>query len=263
MQESDDELLILGSSRAAHHYVPSIFTDSLGYSCYNAGSDGMCIYYQYAILSAYIHRNAVPKMVICEVVPMDAEQYAGPTFNLDAALDRLAPHYGEIPEIDSLFVLNGWKEELKLISKSYRYNSKLVQSVKCNYIPSFEDNGYEALKGEIVVKTLPTERKELTLAKVDSLKLSYVAKLIDMCKSNGIELVMCYSPTYQIAKSSGIEAIKSLAKSRSIPFLDYSNDERLRESKYFKDESHLNDTGAHVYSSLIAHEVKQIHNGNF
>jgi hypothetical protein len=194
---------------------------------------------------------------------MDAEQYTGSTFNLDAALDRLAPHYGEIPEIDSLFALNGWKEELKLISKSYRYNSKLVQSVKCNYIPSFEDNGYEALTGEIEVKTLPTERRELTLAKVDSLKLSYVAKLIDMCKSNGIELVLCYSPTYQISKSSGIEAIKSLAMSQSIPFLDYSNDVRLRDSKYFKDESHLNDTGAHVYSSLIAHEVKQIHNGNF
>ena len=38
--------------RAAHYYVPQIFEDSLGLSCYNAGSDGMCIYYHYGILAS-------------------------------------------------------------------------------------------------------------------------------------------------------------------------------------------------------------------
>lgn len=52
LTESQDELMILGSSRAAHHYVPQIFEDSLGLSSYNAGSDGMCIYYHYGILAS-------------------------------------------------------------------------------------------------------------------------------------------------------------------------------------------------------------------
>ena len=38
LTESQDELMIFGSSRAAHHYLPQIFEDSLGMSCYNAVS---------------------------------------------------------------------------------------------------------------------------------------------------------------------------------------------------------------------------------
>ena len=34
------DVLIMGSSRAHHHYVPEIISDSLGLSCYNTGKDG-------------------------------------------------------------------------------------------------------------------------------------------------------------------------------------------------------------------------------
>ena len=54
------------------------------------------------------------------------------------------PHYGEFAEIDSMFAINGWKEKVKLLSKTYKYNSNLVQTIKCNYIPWPEDRGYEA-----------------------------------------------------------------------------------------------------------------------
>ena len=54
LNESKDDIIILGSSRVSHHYIPSILTDSLGMSCYNAGSEGMCIYYHYAMLAAMI-----------------------------------------------------------------------------------------------------------------------------------------------------------------------------------------------------------------
>jgi hypothetical protein len=257
LHESNDELQILGSSRAAHHYVPTIFTDSLGLSCYNAGSDGMCIYYQYAVLTSYIHRNAIPKMVICEVVPMDAEVFNGASFNLDAALDRLAPHYGEVPEVDSMFDLNGWKETLKLRSKSYRYNSKLVQFIKCNYIPLPEDNGYEALFGELNPKDTIIDSPTEKLAEVDSLKLRYVSKLIDVCKSNRIKLVICFSPAHYCGKSNGIDAIKRLASNNDVAFFDYSLDERFRNCKYFNDDSHLNDTGARAYSAVVAHDLRK------
>lgn len=45
--EVDANILIFGSSRAAHHYVPSILSDSLGMSCYNCGLDGNGIIYGY------------------------------------------------------------------------------------------------------------------------------------------------------------------------------------------------------------------------
>ena len=46
------EIIILGSSRANHSYVPEIFESRLSYSCYNAGRDGNFILYNYAIFNA-------------------------------------------------------------------------------------------------------------------------------------------------------------------------------------------------------------------
>ena len=39
-KESTEDVLIFGSSRAKHHYVPDVIEDSLKVSCYNTGEDG-------------------------------------------------------------------------------------------------------------------------------------------------------------------------------------------------------------------------------
>jgi len=39
------DILILGSSRATHHYNPSIIEDSLKMSAFNGGRDGCSIFY--------------------------------------------------------------------------------------------------------------------------------------------------------------------------------------------------------------------------
>lgn len=260
LTESQDELMILGSSRAAHHYVPQIFEDSLGMSCYNAGSDGMCIYYHYGILASRIQRGCPPKMVILEVIGTDAEVSQGATFTLDAALDRYAPHYGEFAEIDSLFALKGWKEKVKLLSKTYKYNSKLVQTIKCNYIPWPEDRGYEALNG--VMKVAEGEKAADVLApasgkpNIEERKLLYLQKFIDDCKENNIQLIMCYSPYYGQSVPTSIRMIEKLASDNDVPFLNYGDDGRFQNPEYFQDASHLNDAGAREYSKEITDILK-------
>ena len=260
LTESLDELMILGSSRAAHHYVPQIFEDSLGMSCYNAGSDGMCIYYHYGILASRIQRGCPPKMVILDVIGTDAEVSQGATFSLDAALGRYAPHYGEFAEIDSLFIFNGWKEKVKLLSKTYKYNSKLVQTIKCNYIPWPEDRGYEALNGVMEVKE--GEKAADVLAPVsedqniEERKLLYLQKFIDDCNANNIQLIMCYSPYYGQATPKSIRIIEELATKNDVSFLNYGEDLRFQQPKYFQDASHLNDMGANVFSRQLSNVLK-------
>ena len=260
LTESQDELMILGSSRAAHHYVPQVFEDSLGMSCYNAGSDGMCIYYHYGILASRIQRGCPPKMVILEVIGTDVEVSQGATFSLDAALDRYAPHYGEFAEIDSLFAFNGWKEKVKLMSKTYKYNSKLVQAIKCNYIPWPEDKGYEALNGVMKVTNgkmaadvlLPSSEQP----DIEERKLVYLQKFIDVCKDSDIKLVMCYSPYYGQAIPESIRLIEELAEENGVKFFNYGDNLCFQKPEYFQDASHLNDIGAREYSMVIANVLK-------
>ena len=263
LTESKDELMILGSSRAAHHYIPQIFEDSLGLSCYNAGSDGMCIYYHYGILASRIQRKCPPRMVILEVISTDVEVSQSATFSLDAALDRYAPHYGEFAEIDSMYALNGWKERVKLMSKTYKYNSKLVQTIKCNYIPSPENKGYEALNGvmQIVEEQKVSEILPSTSSadpNIEDRKLLYLQKFIDDCKTNNIELVMCYSPHYGQTIPTSIRIIEQLAKKNDITFLNYGDVAYFQNPEYFQDAGHLNDTGAKIYSMELSRVLKQM-----
>lgn len=260
LEQSNDEILIMGSSRAAHHYVPQIIEDSLGMSCYNAGSDGQCIYYHYTLLASMLERGAKPKMVIYEVMNLDAEMSSGATFSLDAAMERLAPHYGEFQAIDSLFALNGWKEEVKLFSKTYRYNSKLVQTIKCNYLPEKEDRGYEALTGKMNVELYEKDAVTRTSSpkksvKIEERKLEYMEKFISLCKTTGIELVLCYSPYYHNMPSEGISKIQDMAEKYNVPFYEFVTDKEFDNPELFNDAMHLNDDGARRYTGKLIRKI--------
>jgi len=255
LNESKDDIIIIGSSRASHHYVPSIITDSLGLSCYNAGSEGMCVYYHYAILASMINRGHCPKIVIYDVMDVDVRKHPGPTFTLEAALDRLAPHYGEFPCVDSLFALKDWKEKMKLLSMSYRYNSKLVQSVKCNYIPSLEDNGYEKVAGKLKDNVV-FSTNEYDDCDLDIMKLNYFNKIIDIAKEKKITMLLVLSPKYRIESSKAIDTIKMIASKNNIPMFDFQNEPSLMKREFFRDVRHLNDNGAHIWTSFFSHILK-------
>ena len=261
MKEANEDLLIMGSSRAAHHYVPQILEDSLGMTCYNAGSDGECIYYHYCLLASMIERGHMPKVVVYEVMNLDADVSKISSFTLDAALERLAPHYGESASVDSLFALNGWKERVKLLSKTYRYNSKLVQTIKCNYIPWPEDRGYEALTGKMNVELTNQELSKSKSASknvpdIEDGKLDYMEKFVSLCKTNNIKLVMCFSPYYQTKPSKSVFMIRDIAQRYGYPFYEFSTDKDFEDPELFQDVMHLNDTGARLYTNKIIKLIK-------
>ncbi len=232
LNESKYDIIILGSSRASHHYVSSIFADSLNMSCYNAGSEGMCIYYHYAMLAAMIERGHRPQIVIYDVMDLDAMDHPGPTFTLDAALDRLAPHYGEYESIDSLFNLKDWKEKLKLQSLTYRYNSKLVQSIKCNFMPLPEDNGYEKVVGKLP-DNMDFTKEEYNDCELDPQKLRYMQKMVNLAKSHQIMIYFVFSPSFKDDPSKAYDAAKEIAYRNQIEVIDCYNESSLMKRELF------------------------------
>lgn len=256
MNDCEDDIVILGSSRAAHHYIPSIFTDSLNLSCYNAGSDGMCIFYHYTLLETMIKNGYCPKVVIYEILPSDIERIQGATFNLDAAIDRLAPYYGKSTGLDSLIELKGGYEKMKFNSRTYRYNSKFVQLIKCNFIPSPEDRGYEAVFGELPYDTLLEENREENI-EIDKDKKQYLHKLIELSRRYRFKLIFAQSPYYRKGHTLGEKTIIEILEKEHVPFIDMINNQEMLQPAYFKDNSHLNDMGAHIYTSRFISILKK------
>lgn len=255
LNESKDDVIILGSSRASHQYVPSIIADSLRMTCYNAGSEGMCIYYHYALLASMIERGHCPKVVIYDVMDLDTKEHPGPTFTLDAALDRLKPHYGEFSCINNLFECKGWKEKLKLLSISYRYNSKLVQSIKCNFIPSPEDSGYEKVVGKLPDKVV-FETEDYEDCVIDTLKMQYMERMVHLALQNDIKMIFVLSPYFKDNPSKALDVAKKIASDNHLEFIDCYNDPEMMRRELFRDVMHLNDDGAHVWTAYLAHILK-------
>lgn len=253
---SDEDLLILGPSTASHHYVPSILSDSLGMSCFNAGSDGMTVFYHYGVLSNY-KRERKPEMVIYDFGPNDWCESQGATFTLEAALDRLAPHCRVTPEIDSLFLLEGVAGKVKLLSQLYCYNSKVVQLIKCHFIPSPEDAGYEALDSRLPAGA-PLRTADSCINRRDVLKEKYLQKLIDYTRANDIRLLFVLSPRYARVREADISVGKEIAARNGVPVIDMQNASELMKPEYFADESHLNDKGARLFTSLLAGRIREV-----
>lgn len=257
-KECTSDIVIMGSSRAVHHYVPSIISDSLGLSCYNLGHDGKNIYYQYAGLNLLL--NHPPKVIIYDCFSVDVlktENFA----NGWGALADYYPYYGQNDAIDALINNMGLKNRLAvIISHTYRNNSRFVDYFGGD---NSESNGYEPVYGEYG-KTISIHYEN---SNTDSTKIEYMRRLIDLCRQKNIEIVFSVSPRYALNDNpNGIitkkyEVVKKLCEDTHTIFMYYELDSLfLNNPKWFKDIGHLNDEGAHEFTKLFAHDLKNVIN---
>ena len=249
-----EDVVLLGASRAHHHYVPSILSDSLGMSVYNVGIGGSDNIFSHYIVLQHILNRYKPKVLCLEVMVTDYCQQDDP-FN---TISFVAPLFGRNEAADSIFRLAGkyWPYE---VSHLYRYNAKASSYIiglalnrqKGNdngYIPLPEPRSYPAALSE-----------EANIIGVDSLKLEYVQRFINLCKQNGTALVFTVSPKYTSIDLHHYDILKDIAQKNDIPFLDYHTAGLyLDHPEYFKDEIHLWDKGARFYSSLFASDLKAV-----
>lgn len=256
-QKCDEDVVILGSSRAKHHYVPSIISDSLGMTCYNLGENGKNIYFQYASL-LLLFQHHVPKVVIYDCFSVDVIKS---DFKYDfGSLSSYYPIYGRNLDVDSLIDKQGDKYISRIQSSwVYRYNSRFL-----NYM-SDEGNdkyqGYVPLSG-VCKKGLSIHIENDNLI-TDESKLEYMQRLIDLCRTNGVEIIFSVSPRYALNEIDSpitlkYEKVAQLCASNEVPFLYYElAPDFLNDGNLFRDIGHLNDNGAKLFTKQFASDIKQ------
>jgi len=252
-----DDVIILGSSRADRHYVPSLIQDSLGLSCYNCGEPGCGIIPAYARYKMIAERKK-PQLVIYEATPGydyfiadDYSKYLGPI-----------RQYSDREPVAEMYETFGDElEPLRLLSNMYRNNSSIVQNMMDVVVPKKDYRGYGPLFGQLteydIINTRKTQlEKDTKSHKIDSLKLSYVEKLFADVKADGVCIVCTLSP-YFMTRTDKDDTEKylpviELCRKYDIPFIDNRNYEGITgEMEYFQDVDHLNDNGAKKYTSSL------------
>ena len=246
-----DDIVILGSSRATHHYVPQIIEDSLGVTCYNCGEEGNGVVLAYGRLKMLTNRYK-PKMIIYEITP--SYDY-GTTEPNNKYLGYLRPYYDNDGIKD---VFDDFDDELfriKMKSRMYQNTSRLLPNLLDIIITRDNNKGYEPLYGRIKDEKHKKYDNPNAYFECDSLKLEYVEKIIKLAKSKGIPIFFFISPRYGEDDMEAYRPAFSLCNKYDVPVCNYIDDKDVdNHSQYFQDIGHLNDAGARFYTNKVIQE---------
>ena len=249
------DVLILGSSRAHHHYDAPFLRDTLGVDVYNAGFDGNGVVLADGVLEMVLNRYK-PQLVLFDIEPdFDVNVYEKDNHHT-RYIKNLKPYYreGGVSEIIKDVSMDEWR---KVQSGLIRYNTEILGMAVDNLIDrGMERRGFQSLSGKMEKDPEPKAPKKEEL---DPFKLAYVEKLIVLCQSNDVPLVLVGSPKYGKTDSEALRPVKDIANKYEVPFLDYYADPSFMAHKeWFKEPMHLNSEGARVFSKLIAQDISEL-----
>ena len=256
LDSTNAEVLILGSSRASHHYDTQLLSDSLGLSVYNAGRDGTNIIYSNAIIRSVLKRYH-PKLVILDI--NSSEFYNVPT--RDENLVSLLPYYSLHPELETFIKSRSELEYIKLLSQVYPFNSTVVSSLSGLRRKSEIDiNGYLPIEGNLESDDFDT---------LDFNKFIYSNNLnknfldiIHACKESNVRLLIVQSPRYDKYLNDKCELeLASISQKNQVVYSSYINDSTFVYNKdLFKDQSHLNSKGAILFTNSLLKQLRPLIN---
>jgi len=250
MDSTVAKILVLGSSRANHHYVPDVFENSLNMSFYNAGRDGSYLICNYAVFKALVKRYT-PKIILFDIDP-DEMHYDTESYD---RLSSLLPYYKDHPEIQGIVNLRSPYEQYKNISAIYPFNSYLLKigmgNLELNKNRKGDIKGYVPLRNCLQDTVLTKE--SMTDGTLDSNKVNALINVMKYCNENNIKLVFIQSPFFgyiQLGKSTDL--LNQLAEQHNVCFWSFANDPYfLVNPGYFADKSHLNEKGANYFCELV------------
>ncbi|MEL7532287.1 MAG: hypothetical protein AAFN10_13300 [Bacteroidota bacterium] len=251
LHQTEAEILFVGTSHAVRHFIPSIFSDSLGLSGYNLGARGQHLYYCDAMMAAILERYTPRKIVI----NIDRDLFYGEA-NFDKLSD-LKPYYWNTPVLRPHIEQRGPMERFLLLSKLYTYNSSVVHLIRYSAKPQTDLNGYLPQYKTMPENYIPAAADTTGFDfQVGHSQLQLLEQRLVQAQAAGSELYFVISPIISGDYIRNRE-IEKMAARLQVPLWNYSRDSSLiGQNQYFGDEIHLNHAGAEIISKDLAHKIK-------
>lgn len=249
-------IVIVGSSRAAHHYVTQMVEDSFCMSAYNVGRDGCFFSYNCCVINSILDRY-IPKLIIWENgVDYLFEEEKDP-------LENLYPYYNCNKWVKQTITEElPWTEYIRLTSNLYQYNS-VIHRIVSRYMgrDNFIDetiNGYFPLKPKKLNSPLVLETRNARYQQLSETKIERFRSVLARAKEKGVRIVVVDSPKYTLkdGKNYSKEKMQQLCDEYGAMFIDNTQLSLFFEhAEYFNDLTHLNDEGAKVYTAFFLKQL--------
>ncbi|MCC6691655.1 MAG: hypothetical protein IT235_08995 [Bacteroidia bacterium] len=266
VKQNSYDVLIVGSSRAESHFVPSIIDSVIGLSCFNAGQGGATQEFNLAILNSYLLHSQPPKILVLNIdihLPDTgiATVYQFPKYFAYLGNDTL---YSYLNKFDKRFTYFKWIPFYSMVYLSDYYLSASLRgwmgkqnendktyingfTPEKKWVEDVEQNNYRTINNTFS----PTFYKSINA-------------ILTICMANHIKPVLVVSPLYSgfsemIAnKQKTLEMLQKLSTKNAAVLMDFTDDAMCAQKKYFTNPRHLNIEGARIFSKKFA-ELLQRH----
>ena len=250
IKEQKITLFFVGDSKIHHGIIPEIITQRTGMPTLNLAG------YGYGIVFAQGAECLFPPTDKPRVIVIGITQLLDDS----AAINNLAPYF-KLPEVKD--ILNTYPVGTRLkysLCLSVRFNAKLLPILfslgKKSILPQ---DGYVPLHGKRTARyRFVSEIKRNEFASLEQGK-NHLMHFLDKAQQSGIKVIFVEMPTRDGRKSRNYPVYKEAAARYAIPYLDFSRariDSPQFTDECFWDNTHLNDTGAHLFSALLAEQLK-------
>jgi hypothetical protein len=253
LHESEEDVLVFGSSRAQHHYIPDILVEGTNYTSFNCGLGGQPLAFSLVQISETLKRYK-PQTIILDVTPdfrFDVDS--------DPRLKILGPYYKTDTLVRKILLDNGSKfEKLKYLSSIYPYNGMLADIVLAwIYVPDVSIKGYiPSPQGTVDQNWLPDE-DTADNQDIPAKQVQYLKRIVDICRKEDVSLWIIISPLYRptMEEEKISIQIKDFAEINNISFIDFSFNQTFSDYRFFKDHLHLTTSGAEIFSTMVRDSV--------
>ncbi len=260
------DIAIYGSSRAWVHIDPKILSDSLEFDVYNFGIDGHNFWLQYLRHLEFLKHNKKPKTIIVSV-DVFSLQKRNDLYQLDQFLPYMLWN-SNIQEYTSSYAgYSTFEYYLPLLRYSGKSNAlkTIIKNIfKSQSSENYRNHGFLGMNREWNNDLDKAKKNRDTFKiKLDSTSITLFKNFINECRINDIHLVFVYAPEYiegqnfVTNRKDIIQFFKDMSTKYSIEFYDYSNDSLCFNKKYFYNASHLNISGAEIFSRKLAGDLKE------
>lgn len=271
----EPQILILGSSRAQLHIMPSVLTEKLGMTAYNAALKGQDLLYAVMLYDLWKRRHPPPKAIVLTV---DIESLITRESEVNT-VHLMAPHMDESTLVREVLYSDNPLARFVYVAQTYRFNGNVLSLA--NHAFRRPPDGYDGFivsPGALnpatetgVLNALDQDRTALEMAQVpfSPQKLRYLRDLAVEAFRNGTRLYLLHTPIFRQDESAHkiwVDKLRViLADMPGVKFVDLcitTHPAIFSWPQLYRNLNHLNRDGAELLSGLLAAEIKRDFSGS-
>lgn len=257
IEDVKSDILIIGSSTAAHNYNPQLIEEGTGLSTYNGGQDGCFFLYNACTINSLLERYH-PRVMVWDLNPhglLDSD--GGDEYQNMRYLsyyyddDRIVKDYIDSREskIKYLFHING-----------YKYNSHFIYTFYPLIHYSSSQKGYTPLYSD---DDKVIEKKEMTWdGRWVEKEIQELKKTVDCCKEKGVKLIVVTSPYYAQFDNKVeryCDEFSILLKDNDVQYINLLYMEPfINDPTLFRDRDHLNVEGSNLMTEILIDRINTV-----